>query len=153
MHFSFPQKQRVINGQRFERRFLLHLPFHPCWTILVPGHISQVKWTGVRPIALRPGVIVFAPFQIWHFQRIFELPIIGFPFRVSNEICDDRRQERCGLIRTGHCIVPNFRLHRELRKRPCLLLIPFLFLSRFLCFSSSSLRPPFSLSPSWASHN
>jgi len=63
MHFSFRQKQRVVNSQRFGRRFPLHLLFDPRWTILV-GRISLVKWTGVQPIALRLGVIVFAPFQI-----------------------------------------------------------------------------------------
>jgi len=92
MHFSFRQKQRVINGQRFGRHFPLHPPFYPCWTILV-GRISSVKWTGVQPVALRLGVIIFAPFQIYHFKRIFELLIIEFPFCVSNEICDDRRQK------------------------------------------------------------
>jgi len=63
MHFLFWQKQTVINGQRFGRHFLLHPPFCPCCTILV-GRISSVKWTGVQPVALRLGVIVFAPFQI-----------------------------------------------------------------------------------------
>jgi len=67
MHFSFRQKQKVINGQQFGRRFPLHPPFYSCWTILVgrisPG-ISPMKWTGVQPVALRLGVIVFAPFQI-----------------------------------------------------------------------------------------
>jgi len=63
MHFSFWQKQKVINGQGFGRRFLLHLLFYPCWTILV-GRISWVKWTGVQVVALRLGIIVFAPFQI-----------------------------------------------------------------------------------------
>ena len=28
----------------------------------------------------------------------FELLIIEFPFCVSNEICDDRRQDKCNLI-------------------------------------------------------
>jgi len=55
-----------------------------------------MKWTGVQPVALRLGVIVFAPFQIWHFKRVFKLLIIEFPFCVSNEICD----EKCGLIST-----------------------------------------------------
>ena len=59
MHFSFRQKQRVINGQQFGRCFPLHPPFYPCLTILV-----GLKWTGVQPVALRLGVIVFAPFQI-----------------------------------------------------------------------------------------
>jgi len=63
MHFSFRQKQRVINSQRFGRHFPQHPPFYPRWTILV-GRISSVKWTGVQPVALRLGVIVFAPFQI-----------------------------------------------------------------------------------------
>ena len=63
MHFSFRQKQRDINGQRFARCFPLHPPFWPCWTIFV-GSISLVKWTGVQPVALRLGVIVIAPFQI-----------------------------------------------------------------------------------------
>jgi len=63
MHFSFWQKQRVINGQRFGRRFPLHPPIYPCWTILV-GRIASVKWTGVQPVALRLDVIVFASFQI-----------------------------------------------------------------------------------------
>jgi len=58
MHFSLQQKQRVINGQRFGRRFPLHPPFYLCWTILV-GRISSVKWTGVQPVALRLGVIIF----------------------------------------------------------------------------------------------
>jgi len=49
--------------QRFGKRFPLHPLFHPCWTILV-GRISSVEWTGVQPVALRLGVIVFAPFQI-----------------------------------------------------------------------------------------
>jgi len=69
-------------------------PFYPCWTILV-GRISSVKWTGVQPVALRLGVIVFALFQIWHFKRVLELLIIEFPFCVSNEIYDDRRQKKC----------------------------------------------------------
>jgi len=43
--------------------FPLHPLFHPCWTILV-GRISSVKWTGVQTFALRPGVIILAPFQI-----------------------------------------------------------------------------------------
>jgi len=72
-----------------------------------------VKWTGVQPVALRLGmkdrkvyyktrlgVIVFAPFQIEHFKHVFELLIIEFPMCVSNEICDDRRQKKCGLIST-----------------------------------------------------
>jgi len=63
MHFSFWQKQRVLNGQWFERRCPLHPPFYPSWTILV-GRISSVKLTGVQPVALRLGVIVFALFQI-----------------------------------------------------------------------------------------
>jgi len=63
MHFSFWQKQRVINGQWFGRRFPLHPLFYPCWTILV-GRISSVKWTGVQLVALHLGVIVFAPSQI-----------------------------------------------------------------------------------------
>jgi len=63
MHFLFRQKQRVINGQRFGRHFSLHPLFHQCWTILV-GRMFSVKWTGVQPVALRLGVIVFAPFQI-----------------------------------------------------------------------------------------
>jgi len=79
MHFLFWQKQRVINGQRFGRRFPLHPSFYPCWTILV-GRISSVKWTGVQPAALRLEVIAFAPFQISYCKRIFELLIIGFPF-------------------------------------------------------------------------
>ena len=33
-------------------------------------------------------------------SAIFELLIIEFPFCVSNEICDDRRQKKCGLIST-----------------------------------------------------
>ena len=99
MHFSFQQKQRLINGQRFGRHFPLHPLFYPCWTILV-GHISSVKWTLAQPVALRLGVIIFALLQIWHFKRIFELRIIEFSFRVSNEICDDRRQETRGLIIT-----------------------------------------------------
>jgi len=61
MHFSFRQKQRVINSQRFDRRFPLHPPFYPCWAVLV-GRISSVKLTGVQPVALRLGVIVFALF-------------------------------------------------------------------------------------------
>jgi len=63
MHFSFRQKQRVINGQRFGRRFLLHPPFYQCWTILV-GRIFSVKWAGVQLVALRLGFIAFALFQI-----------------------------------------------------------------------------------------
>jgi len=63
MHFSFQQKRRVVNGQLFGRRFLLHPLFLTCWTILV-GRISPVKWTGVQPVALHLGVIVFAPSQI-----------------------------------------------------------------------------------------
>jgi len=63
MHFSFRQKRRDINGQQFGRRFSLHPLYYPCWTILI-GRISLVKWTGVQPVALRVGVIVFAPFQI-----------------------------------------------------------------------------------------
>jgi len=63
MHFSFRQKQRVINGQQFGRHFPPHPPIYPCWTILV-GRISSVKWTGVQPVELRLGVIVFAPLQI-----------------------------------------------------------------------------------------
>jgi len=96
MHFWFRQKQRVMNGQRFRRCFPLHQPFYPCWTIFVV-RISSVKWTGVQP---RLGVLVFAPFKIYYFKRIFELLIIEFPFCVSNEICDDRRQTKCGLIST-----------------------------------------------------
>ena len=71
MHFSFWQKQRVINGQRFGRCFPLHPPFHPCWTILV-GRISSVKWTGVQQVALRLGVIVFAPIPVsaFHYQAM-----------------------------------------------------------------------------------
>jgi len=92
MHSSFQQKQRVINGQWFGRRFPLHLPFYPCWTILV-GRISSAKWTDVQPVALRLGVIVFAPFQIEHLKRVFELLIIKFPFCVLNEICDDGRKK------------------------------------------------------------
>jgi len=56
MHFSFRQKQRVIKSQRFGRRFPLHPPFYPCWTILVE-RISSVKWTGVQPVALRHGLL------------------------------------------------------------------------------------------------
>jgi len=63
MHFSFRQKQRVINGQQFGRRFQMHPPFYPCWTIFV-GRISSVKWTGAQPVALRFGVIIFAQVQI-----------------------------------------------------------------------------------------
>jgi len=63
MYFSFWQKRRDITGQRFGRRFPLHPLFHPCWTILV-GRISSVKWTDVQLVALRLGVIAFAPFQI-----------------------------------------------------------------------------------------
>jgi len=63
MHFSFQQKQRVINGQRFGRRFPLNPLFHPYWTIRV-GYISLVKWTGAQSVALRLVVIVFAAFQI-----------------------------------------------------------------------------------------
>ena len=37
---------------------------HFGWTHILVGRISSVKWTGVRPVALRLGVIVFAPFQI-----------------------------------------------------------------------------------------
>jgi len=99
MHFSFRQKHRVINGQRFGRRFPLHPSFYLCWTILV-GRISSVKWTGVQPVALRLGVIAFARCQNWYLKRIFELLIAEFPFCVSNEICDDRRQEKFGLIST-----------------------------------------------------
>jgi len=68
MHFSFRQKQRVSNGQRFGRRLPLHLLFYPCWTILVECitsvTVKSLKWTGVQPVALRLGVIAFAPFQI-----------------------------------------------------------------------------------------
>jgi len=60
-HFSFRQKHKVINGQRFRRRFPQHPPFYLCWTILV-GCISSVKWTGAQSVALRLGVIVFAQF-------------------------------------------------------------------------------------------
>jgi len=60
----------------------------------------QVRASCVVLVALRLGVIVFAPFQIEHFKRIFELLIIEFSFSVSNEICDDRRQKKCGLIST-----------------------------------------------------
>jgi len=63
MHFSFRQKQRVINSQRFRRRFPLHPLFRPCWTIRVE-RISAVKTTFVQPVALRLDVIAFAPFQI-----------------------------------------------------------------------------------------
>jgi len=63
MHFSFRQKQRIINGQWFTTRFPLHPPFDSCWTIPVE-RISSGKWTGVQPVALRLGVIAFAPFKI-----------------------------------------------------------------------------------------
>jgi len=63
MRFSFWQKHGVINSQWFGRRCPLQPPIYPCWTILVES-ISSVKWTGVQPVALRLGVIVFAPFQI-----------------------------------------------------------------------------------------
>jgi len=99
MHFSFRQKQRVINGQRFGRHFPLHPPIYPFWTIFVE-RISSVKWTFVQPVALHLGVIVFDPFQIYYIKRIFELFILEFPFCVSNEISDDRRQKKCCLIST-----------------------------------------------------
>jgi len=72
-------------------------PCYPCWTIHVE-RISSVKWIDVQPVALRLVVFAFAPFQILHFKRIFGLLIIKLPFCVSNEICDDGRQEKCGLI-------------------------------------------------------
>jgi len=33
-------------------------------------------------------------------KRIFELLLMELHFRVLNEICDDRRQEKCGVIST-----------------------------------------------------
>jgi len=63
MHFLFHQKQRVINSQRFGSSFPLHPLFYLCWTIFVE-RISSVKWTGVQPVALHFGVIIFASFQI-----------------------------------------------------------------------------------------
>jgi len=55
--------------------------------------ISSAKWTGVQPVALHPGVIVFVSFQIEQFKRMFELLIIEVPFCVSNEICEGMRQK------------------------------------------------------------
>ena len=111
MHFLFWQKQRVINSQQFGRRFPLHPLFYLCWTILV-GRISSVKWIGVQLVALCLGVIIFDPFQIEHFKRVFDLLIIEFSFCVSKEICDDRRQKKCGLIST--LIIALFRTYGAL---------------------------------------
>jgi len=99
MPISFRQKQKVIKVQQFGSRFPLLPLLYPCWTILV-GRISSLQWTGVQPVALRLGVIVFALFRILHFKGVFELFIIKFPFSVSNEICDDRHQKKSGLIST-----------------------------------------------------
>ena len=84
MHFSFRQKQRVINSQRFGRCFPLHPPFYPCWTILV-GRISSVKWTGVQPVTLRQKLFSFISMRIKIIQifpsadqtcgpKVFEIP-------------------------------------------------------------------------------
>jgi len=47
--------------------------------------IFSVKLTGVQPVALCPGVLVFVLFQMKIFKCIFELLILEFSFCVSND--------------------------------------------------------------------
>ena len=72
-------EQMILSDLGFGKRFPLYPPYHPCWTIRIEC-VSLVKWTGVQPVALSLRVIVFAPFQIWHFKTIFELLHHRIPF-------------------------------------------------------------------------